>query len=63
MSEEKSVTLSEPGFSQIKDGKKKIEIRLNVGFFAHLKAGDKIIIIGSPDDRGGIGARLIRVQE
>jgi hypothetical protein len=28
-----------------------------------LKIGDKIIIIGSPDDQGGVKAKLIRIQE
>ena len=42
MAEEKSVTVSNPWFNHIKDGKKKIEGRLNVGYFSKLKKGDKM---------------------
>lgn len=42
MAEEKSVTVSEPWFDLIKSGKKKIEARLDFGFFSHLKEGDEM---------------------
>jgi hypothetical protein len=28
-----------------------------------LKVGDKVIVIGAPDNRGGVAAKLIRIQE
>jgi ASC-1-like (ASCH) protein len=42
MAEEKSVTVSDPWFGKIESGEKKIEARLDFGFFSHLKEGDEI---------------------
>ena len=47
MSEEKSVTISSPWFGFIKSGKKKIEGRLNFGYFSHLKENDIIRLSNS----------------
>ena len=44
MSEEKAILISDPWFSQIKNGKKKLEVRGNYGFFSKLEKGSVVKI-------------------
>ena len=49
ISEEKAILISEPWFSQIKNGKKKLEVRGNYGFFSKIKKGSVVKITNKTD--------------
>uniref|UniRef100_A0A6C0EA10 ASCH domain-containing protein n=1 Tax=viral metagenome TaxID=1070528 RepID=A0A6C0EA10_9ZZZZ len=49
MTDVKTINVSEPWFSFIKKGRKKIEGRLNKGSFANLKVGEKIKFVNKDE--------------